>query len=346
MRRSIATIVTAALLSVSGFVPSTAVTSNAADKPVVIVIDPGHGADNRGAEYNGLTEKNINLTVANSMKAELEKYDNVTVYMTRNADQGLSLEDRAAFAQSVNADFLFSLHFNASKDHNFYGCEVWTSAFGNQYQKGTDFGKIEIAELGSLGIYQKGVKTKIGSKGSDYYGVIRACTARNIPGVIIEHAYIDHGYDVQKVKSQNFYAQLGVKDATAVAKYFKLKSSKTGADFSGFKYDPTPAPAGPVRQDETAPDVCDIKVLASSRKDGNVLVQMTTKDNQSPVAYFAYSYDGGKTFSPFQMWDRSKETQSYNVKVPAGYENPVIVCRAYNIYELGKESNAVPVKDY
>ena len=237
-------------------------------------------------------------------------------------------------------------HFNASKDHNFYGCEVWTSAFGNQYQKGQDFGKIELAELGSLGVYQKGVKTKIGSKGVDYYGVIRACTARNIPGVIIEHAYIDHGYDVQKVKSPNFYAQLGVKDATAVAKYFKLKSSKTGADFSGFKYDPTPAPAGPVRQDETGPDVCEIKVLAFSRKDGNVLVQMTTKDNQSPVTYFAYSYDGGKTFSPFQMWDRSKETQSYNVKVPAGYENPVIVCRAYNIYELGKESNAVPVKDY
>ena len=347
MKKRITAIILAGLLSFSGILPASTVPAKAADKPVVIVIDPGHGGNNLGAQHNGFTEKLLTLQVANAMKAELEKYDGVTVYLTRTTnEQGVSLEDRAAFAQSVNADFLYSLHFNASAEHNFYGCEVWTSAFGSCYQKGMDFGKIEVAELGSLDIYQKGVKTKIGKKGEDYYGVIRACTARNIPGVIIEHAYLDHAYDVPKVKAANFLNTLGVKDATAVAKYFKLKSSKTGADFSGYKYTPTAQPAGPIRQDESGPDVCDIKVLARNDKDGNVLVQMTAKDNQSPVIYFAYSYDGGKTYSPLQMWDRSKETQSYNVKVPSGFANPTIVCRAYNNFELFKESNPVPVKEF
>ena len=166
MKKRITAIILAGLLSFSGILPASTVPAKAADKPVVIVIDPGHGGNNLGAQHNGFTEKLLTLQVANAMKAELEKYDGVTVYLTRTTnEQGVSLEDRAAFAQSVNADFLYSLHFNASAEHNFYGCEVWTSAFGSCYQKGMDFGKIEVAELGSLDIYQKGVKTKIGKKG-------------------------------------------------------------------------------------------------------------------------------------------------------------------------------------
>jgi len=350
MKKSITAILLTVLLSISGCIPASAVSANAAQEPIVVVIDPGHGGvgnTNLGANYNGLTEKIINLQLANTMKAELEKYDNITVYLTRNSvDQFVSLENRAVFAQSVNADFFFSIHFNASNEHNFYGCEIWTSAFGNLYQKGNDFGNIESAELASLGLYQRGVKTKIGKKGEDYYGVIRACTARNIPGVIIEHAYLDHPYDVSKLKTDNFINTLAVKDATAVAKYFNLKSSKTGADFSGYKYASTPMPSGPVRQDETVPDICSIKTLARNEKDGNVLVQMTAKDNQSPVIYFSYSYDGGATFSPLQMWDRSKKTQTFNVKVPSGFANPVIVCRVYNNFELFKDSNPVSVKEF
>ena len=350
MRKRILSIILASVLSLGVFVPATTIPVNAKAKPVVVVIDPGHGGPgdkgDLGAEYNGMTEKNLNLQVANAMKAELEKYDNVTVYLTRSTDQRVSLGDRANFAKSVNADFMFSIHFNASYEHKFYGSEVWCSAFGQFYQKGQDFGKIELEELGSLGLYQKGVKTRLNSKGTDYYGVIRQSTALNIPCVIIEHAYMDHGYDVPKVKDSNFLNTLGVKDATAVAKYFKLTSSKGGGNYSGYKYAATPAPSGAVPNDTTGPEVCEIKALSTDPSNGNVLIELTTKDNQSPVIYFSYSYDGGKSYSTLQMWDRSKPTQSFNVKVPSGYQNPSIICRAYNIYEQYSESNAVPVQAF
>ena len=32
-----------------------------ADKPCVVVIDPGHGGENLGADYNGYVEKDINM---------------------------------------------------------------------------------------------------------------------------------------------------------------------------------------------------------------------------------------------------------------------------------------------
>ncbi len=313
---------------------------------VTIVIDPGHGGEgekNIGAQYNGLTEKDLTLKVANALKNELEKYDGVTVYLTRTTDTLVTLEQRAEFAKSVGADFMYSVHFNASSDHLFYGSEVWTSPFGSFYQAGYNFGQIMAGEWNAMGLYQKGTKSKVGSSGKDYYGILRHSVARNIPCVILEHAYLDHTYDVSMVKTEDFLNKLGVADATAIAKYFKLKSSKTGADYSGYTYTSIKKPTKTMYQDSTEPEVCDIKVLSYDVESGNVLVEMTTKDAQSPVIYFSYSYDGGNTFSTLQMWDRTKNTQSFNVKVPSGTSNPVIVCRAYNSYEKGAQSNEVPV---
>ena len=75
----------------------------------VIVIDPGHGGENLGAQVDGYTEKEMTMIVAKAMKEELETYDNVVVYLTRESDQELSLEERAQFAKDRNADFLRQL---------------------------------------------------------------------------------------------------------------------------------------------------------------------------------------------------------------------------------------------
>lgn len=322
------------------------VSAQAAKGTVTIVIDPGHGGTgekNLGAQYNGFSEKEIDLQLANALKAELEKYDNVNVLMTRTTDTFMGLESRAAFAKENGADFVFSIHFNASLEHDFYGSEVWTSTFGSYYQKGYDFGQIVSSEWNQLGLYQKGVKTRIGNSGKDYYGIIRHCVARNIPCVILEHAYLDHGYDVNMLRTTDFIGKLALADATAIAKYYGLKSASTGKDYSKFTYNHVKAPKGKLYQDETGPETCNIKVLAQDSSSGNVLVELTTHDSQSPVIYFSYSYDGGKTFSILQMWDRTKDTQSFNVKVPSGTVNPVIVCRSYNNYEKMSESNPVQV---
>lgn len=314
---------------------------------LVIVLDPGHGGEGEtrtGAQYNGFTEKELTLKLATALKAELDKYDNITVYMTRTDDTYLTLEQRAQYAESVGADFVFSIHFNASAEHEFYGSEVWTSAFGSFYQSGYNFGQIMGSEWNALGLYQKGTKSRIGSKGEDYYGIIRQSVARNIPCVILEHCYLDCNLDATLLKTGSFVDQLAKADSTAIAKFFKLKSTITGIDYSNFTYTSVKKPTNKVYQDITPPEKCNIKVLAQDSASGNILVEMSTKDSQSPVIYFSYSYDGGNTFSSLQMWDRTKETQSFNVKVPSGTTDPVIVCRAYNNYEKFAESDSVQVK--
>lgn len=117
------------------------------DGNIVVVIDPGHGGENLGAEYGEYTEKDMTLVVAKAMKVELEQYEGITVYLTRTGDEDLSLEERCEYAAGVNADFLFCLHFNMSEYHTLFGAETWISAFGEQYSKGYAFADIEIGLL-------------------------------------------------------------------------------------------------------------------------------------------------------------------------------------------------------
>ena len=87
----------------------------------IIVIDPGHGGENRGGEYGEFVEKEINPIVAQAMKEHLEKFEDVTVFLTHEVDMDMTIKDRVAYAKEKNADFLYCLHFNLSVNHNLYG---------------------------------------------------------------------------------------------------------------------------------------------------------------------------------------------------------------------------------
>ena len=162
----------------------------------VIVIDPGHGGENRGTIENNHEEKLMTMTTALAMYEELLLYDDVEVYLTRTEDTDMSLKERAAFAQSVDADFLFSIHYNASVNHEIFGSEVWVSSVSPYNGYGYQFGYEFLSDMKDMGLTIRGVKTRLGSKGADYYGIIRESVALDIPAVIIEHCHVDEERDV------------------------------------------------------------------------------------------------------------------------------------------------------
>ena len=107
---------------------------------VTVVIDPGHGGDNEGTLEGITKEKEMTMVTALAMYEELTKYDNVDVYLTHTDDVSMSLADRAQFAAERNADFLFSIHYNASVDHDLFGSEVWISSVQPYNAYGYQFG--------------------------------------------------------------------------------------------------------------------------------------------------------------------------------------------------------------
>lgn len=324
------------------------------ERPVVIVIDPGHGGtadDGRpeGGVYDGFIEKELNLIVAEAMKEELEKYEGVIVYLTRTGDQKLSLEERVNYAKSVDADFLFCLHFNLSQDHNtLFGAECWVSAFGRYYSEGYTFADIEMEALEKLGLYSRGIKTRLNDKGTDYYGIIRLSVEQELPCVLIEHCHMDHENDRPFCEGREQWEAFGRLDATSVAKYFHLRSDALGVDYSNYQTLDVPIPTGVMRPDTTEPDICMIEVKEQEMETGEITVELSAVDYDSGMLYYDYSYDGGETFSPRLAWgDKAQDTITFTMQAPP-HIVPKIVVRGYNGYDLYTESNLIslPSMDY
>lgn len=313
-----------------------------------VVIDPGHGGENLGGEYEDYTEKEMTMIVAEAMKEELERYEGVTVYLTRRGDQDLTLEERCEYAKRVKADFLFCLHFNLSEYHTLFGAECWVSAFGECYSKGYSFASVEMDMLQELGLYSRGIKTRLNSKGTDYYGIIRHATERDIPCVLIEHCHLDQENDQPFYDHNEKLREFGRLDATAAAKYFHLRSEELGVDYGEYQNVSVEVPASVAAPDETEPEVCQIEVLEQNTENGEVTVQVTASDQDSGMLYYAYSYDNGKNFSTLQRWpDKSSDTFCFTLQVPP-HIVPGIVVNGYNGYDLYRTSNTVslPSMDY
>ena len=314
---------------------------DAADDSVIIVIDPGHGGENLGAEYEDYTEKEMTLIVAEAMKEELEQYEGITVYLTRTGDEDLSLEERCEYAASVNADFLFCLHFNMSEYHTLFGAETWISAFGEQYSRGYAFADIEIGLLQEMGLYSRGIKTRLNDKGEDYYGIIRHSTERNMPCVLIEHCHLDQENDQPFYDNQEKLEAFGRLDAEAVARYYGLRSESLGKDFSDYQNISVPVPTQTMKPDSTEPDICMVELVNQNMENGEVTVSVSAADYDSGMLYYTYSYNGGMTFSELQRWpDKSRDTFEFTLTVPSGMV-PQIIINAYNGYDLYTTSNTL-----
>ncbi|MBA3232087.1 MAG: N-acetylmuramoyl-L-alanine amidase [Acidobacteria bacterium] len=91
-----------------------------------VVIDPGHGGTESGARGPGGTlEKQVTLAVARRLKAALEARLGVRVILTRDGDDTVGLDERAAVANNNKADLFISLHANASVRPSASGAEVF-----------------------------------------------------------------------------------------------------------------------------------------------------------------------------------------------------------------------------
>lgn len=85
----------------------------------LVVLDPGHGGHEPGAanDQYGLVESQLALTLAELAADRLrEIMPRARVMLTRSTDVALSLEERCALANAMEADAFVSIHLNASSE--------------------------------------------------------------------------------------------------------------------------------------------------------------------------------------------------------------------------------------
>ena len=209
----------------------------------VIVLDPGHGGTDSGAEnQNGISsesESKLTLKIANYVKQELEKSSQFVVYMTRTHDSYVGLSERVNYAASKNADILVSLHLNSADSKTANGAEFLVPRTGRYNSKvAENAGQLAqdiLKKLVSLGLYNRGLVYRDSASGTkypdgstaDYYAIVRQGLQAGIPSIIVEHAFISSTVDAKFLDSEADLQKIGRADAEGIAQYFGVTLSNS-----------------------------------------------------------------------------------------------------------------------
>jgi N-acetylmuramoyl-L-alanine amidase len=179
--------------------PSPVSVASASDalKGKVIMVDPGHGADDTGAldRVTGYREKDFNLAIAKKVRDALAR-NGATVYMTREDDIKPSLAARPKMAIAVGADFFVSVHCDESGAQNAHsGTTVYYHAQNATCRRlALDIVHRVAAESGlpANGVKSDTIRFRTG------FAVLRGSP---MPAVLVECGYMNNSADVAKLRT-------------------------------------------------------------------------------------------------------------------------------------------------
>ncbi len=93
---------------------------------LVVVLDPGHGGIDPGAEREGAVEADLMLIFARELQEALLRTGRFDVVLTRQSDEFVPLEGRLSIARRAGADVFISLHADALIEGRASGSTVYT----------------------------------------------------------------------------------------------------------------------------------------------------------------------------------------------------------------------------
>lgn len=208
-----------------------------ADGDYVVVIDPGHGGGDAGAvsTHTKDSERVLNWNIALALKAELETYEGVKVYLTRGSSEYQSNAGRAQVGKSMGADLNISVHNNSNTNTSPNGVITYGTVdprFKDNIKNLCLAISKEVSSSVGVKINNGGYGARTSSMGTkyDYYTFLgQSSNILDIPSIIIEHCYLSNANDAKIVHNYANQCKMGAADATAIARYLKLSKRTVSA---------------------------------------------------------------------------------------------------------------------
>lgn len=158
-------------------------------RKVIIVIDPGHGGDDVGKPRSKSYfkhEADLNLDIAFRLGGYLEeRVKNATVKYTRKTDRTLSLDERVAYANGVNADYFISIHCNALSNRSYHGTQVHIQS--KKFSTSYALAKKIDNDLIRAGRKSRGIKDR-----NDRGHNLQVLQYTTMPGVLVECGFMSN----------------------------------------------------------------------------------------------------------------------------------------------------------
>jgi N-acetylmuramoyl-L-alanine amidase len=215
-----------------------------------IVIDSGHGGKDPGAISKfGLYEKDFVLDIAKRLRNLLKAKGVYDVYMTRDTDIFIPLEDRTGFANQNGADLFISIHINSSQSIDAKGIETYylslasddearmTAALENaSAEKGIKelgllLGRIlKSAKIAESRAFANITQFYLCKKTGSYDRGVRKAPfivliGANAPSILVELGFVSNEHDVQLLKSDEYKDKLANALMNSVEDYIKTINS-------------------------------------------------------------------------------------------------------------------------
>ncbi|MER2037322.1 MAG: N-acetylmuramoyl-L-alanine amidase [Solibacillus sp.] len=181
-------------------------------KGVTIVLDAGHGGNDRGTTgVRGTDEKDINIITTELLKSKLQAAG-ANVVMTRESDVFVDLRKRVAISHQHGADAFISIHYDAIEDSSVNG---FTTYFTNSYQQ-------ELAEYVHAGIASKVNLKDRGARFGDYL-VLRE-NRQN--AVLLELGYLSNASEERAITTDYYREQATLGIYQGLLNYFDEQLKK------------------------------------------------------------------------------------------------------------------------
>jgi N-acetylmuramoyl-L-alanine amidase len=170
-----------------------------------IAIDAGHGGSNAGAsgKTTRILEKDYTLKIAKELQAALQA-ENANVFMTREKDTSLSMNERWNMVKQQYPDFLISIHLNSSVKDSVQGTSTYYRYIG--FKPLTKFIQNRMLETGLKDFGNIGSFNFTLSGPTDY------------PNCLVEVAFLSNKEDEMRIRDPEFHKEvaqkivLGIKD--------------------------------------------------------------------------------------------------------------------------------------
>jgi len=170
----------------------------------IVVIDPGHGGYDPGAIREKINESDLNLSIAYEYTRDLFADSDIKVYYTRVNDKFVSLDDRAAFASKVGADFFVSIHQNTFTTDAKKGISVYYSSDNKNVGAAGLTGKL------MAGVLLERMSEKLELKNSGRLNQRLSVTTYNtVPAALVELAFMSNPDDLARLKDEKFRKEAG-----------------------------------------------------------------------------------------------------------------------------------------
>jgi N-acetylmuramoyl-L-alanine amidase len=181
-------------------------------KGIRILLDPGHGGSESGSiGPTGYPEKEANLFVSKFLQKELQN-KNATVYMTRESDRDVSLEDRVKAIDELQPDLAISLHYNALPDGGDAIATKGISAFWYHPQ------------AHSLAVFLE--KYLVEKLNRNSYGVfwnnLALTRPHTAPSILLELGFIINPEEFEWISDRQQQEKLAAKIADGIEEWFSL----------------------------------------------------------------------------------------------------------------------------